>query len=123
MLSGLTEERVGRKDLLPEILEVRNHEVRRQFSIEDITLHNMQLGALARATLLGIIDELRELHIAQAGPAAHYREIIATGGGVQRNPLMPGLIAARFGLPVRTPPHQETAAVGTAVVARMADLS
>ncbi len=107
----------------PTFLGARGDPTIQAGAIEGITLHNMQLGALARATLVGIVDELRELHIAQAGPAAHYREIIATGGGVQHNPLMPGLIAGQFGLPVRTPPHQETAAVGAAVVARLADLS
>ena len=86
-------------------------------AIEGITLDNMQLGALARATLVGIADELRALHGEQASPSARYREVIATGGGVDRNPLMPGLIAERFGLPVRTPAHPEAAAVG-AVLAR-----
>lgn len=106
----------------PTFLGARGDPTTQTGAIEGITLRNMQLGALARATLVGIIDELRELHIAEAGPAAHYRQVIATGGGVQRNPLMPGLIAERFGLPVRTPAHQETAAIG-GVVARPADLS
>jgi sedoheptulokinase len=81
-------------------------------AIEGITLHNMQLGALARATLVGIVDELKALHDAQAGP---HREVVATGGLVERNPFVPGLIAERFGLPVRQPVHPETAAVGAAL--------
>jgi len=81
-------------------------------AIEGITLDNMQLGTLARATLMGIVDELHALHEAHANQAARYREVVAAGGGVQRNPLMPGLIEARFGLPVRTPVYEETAAVG-----------
>ena len=84
-------------------------------AIEGITLNNMQLGALARATLVGIVEELHALHDTHASQATPYREVIAAGGGVQRNPLMPGLIEARFGLPARTPAHQETAAVGAVV--------
>ena len=88
-------------------------------AIEGITLDNMQLGALSRATLVGIIDELHALHEAHARPTACYREVIAAGGGVQRNPLMPGLIEARLGLPVRTPVHLETAAVGSVLALEM----
>jgi sedoheptulokinase len=81
-------------------------------AIEGITLHNMGLGILARATLVGVVDELHALHDAHAGSAARGFQVIAAGGAVQRNPLMSGLIEARFGLPVRVPAHQETAAVG-----------
>ncbi len=88
-------------------------------AIEGITLDNMKLGALARATLAGIVDELRALHNAHAHDAGRYREVVAAGGGVQRNPLMPGLIEAGFGLPVRTPVHEETAAVGAVLTLGM----
>ena len=88
-------------------------------AIEGITLDNMQLGALARATLVGIVDELHALHDAHTSQTTPYREVIAAGGGVQRNPVMPGLIEASFGLPVRTPAHQETAAVGAVVAIEM----
>jgi sedoheptulokinase len=101
----------------PTFLGVRGDPSIQGGAIEGITLHNMQLGALARATLVGIVDELRALWNAHTGPAAGFREVIAAGGAVQRNPLMPDLIEASFGLPVRTPAHHETAAVG-AVVAR-----
>jgi len=100
----------------PTFLGVRGDPTIQAGAIEGITLHNMQLGALARATLVGIVDELRALHGEQASPATRYREVIATGGGVERNPLMPGLIAGHFGLPVRTPAHPETAAVGATLV-------
>lgn len=81
-------------------------------AIEGITLCNLQLGALARATLIGVIDELHALYDAHAGSTARGNLVIAAGGAVQRNPLMPGLIEARFGLPVRVPVRQEAAAVG-----------
>ena len=88
-------------------------------AIEGITLYNMQLGVLAHATLGGIVDELHALHDTHASQATRYREVVAAGGGVQQNPLMPGLIEARFGLPVRTPAHQETAAVGAVLALEM----
>ena len=88
-------------------------------AIEGITLDNMQLGALARATLAGIVDELHTLHYTHANQANRYKEIVAAGGGVQRNPLMPGLIEAGFGLPVRKPVYEETAAVGAVLASEM----
>jgi glycerol kinase len=86
-------------------------------SIEGIALENLQLGALARATLTGIVDELHGLYRAHAGESVHHRQVAATGGGVRQNPLMPALIQERFGLPVWIPPQQETAALGAAVSA------
>jgi sugar (pentulose or hexulose) kinase len=88
-------------------------------AIEGITLDNMQLGALSRATLSGIVDELRALHDTHTSHAGGYKEIVAAGGGVQQNPLMPGLIEAGFGLPVRTPLYEETAAVGAVLALGM----
>jgi sedoheptulokinase len=101
----------------PTFLGVRGDPTIEAGAIDGIMLDNMQLGALARATLVGMVDELRSLYHEHAGPPAHYREVIAAGGAVQHNPLLPGLIEERFGLPVRMPEHQEAAAIG-AVVAR-----
>jgi len=99
----------------PTFLGVRGDPSIEAGAIEGITLHNMRLGALAHATLIGIVDELRALYDVHAGPMSGGREVIAAGGAVQRNPLMPDLIEARFGLPVRTPAHKETAAAGAVV--------
>jgi sugar (pentulose or hexulose) kinase len=96
----------------PTFLGARGYPSIQAGAIEGITLSNMQLGALARATLVGIVDELYALHDTHASQSTRYREVVAAGGGVQRNPLMPSLIEARFGLPVRTPAYQEPAAVG-----------
>jgi sedoheptulokinase len=86
-------------------------------SIEGISLDNLQLGALARATLTGIVDELYDLFRAHASETASYRRLVATGGGVRRNPLLPGLIEERFGLPVRVPQRRGNAALGAAGLA------
>ena len=86
-------------------------------SIEGISLDNLQLGALARATLSGIIDELYDLYRAHASETASYSRLVATGGGLRLNPLLPSLIAERFGLPVHVPQQRGAAALGAAGMA------
>ncbi len=86
-------------------------------AIEGITLEELHLGALARATLVGIADELHGLYRIQAGEATRYGRLVAAGGGVLKNPLLPSLIEERFGLPVHVSPHQDTAAIGAALSA------
>jgi sugar (pentulose or hexulose) kinase len=89
-------------------------------AIEGITPQNMDLSTLARATLMGLVDELGDLYQAHSGKEAGHTHVIATGGGVRKIPLLPGLIEARFGLPVRVPSLQETAAVGAAALPGLA---
>jgi sugar (pentulose or hexulose) kinase len=98
-------------------LGVRGDETIEAGSIEGIRLENLHLGALARATLTGIVDELHGLYRTHGGESVQHRQVVATGGGVRQNPLLPGLIEERFGLPVRIPPQPETAALGAAVSA------
>ncbi len=86
-------------------------------AIEGITLEKMRLGPLARATLTGLVDELRDLYQAHAGRSAPATRIVASGGGVWQNPLLPGLLEERFGLPVQVSPQREAAAVGAAMLA------
>jgi sedoheptulokinase len=87
-------------------------------AIEGIGLEGMHLGSLARATLAGIVDELYDLYRTHAGAGSGRAQIVASGGGVRKNPPLPGLIEARFGLPVHVPPQRETAALGAASTAR-----
>jgi sugar (pentulose or hexulose) kinase len=77
----------------------------------------MRLGALARATLVGMVDELHGLYTSHSGGGAGHSRVIATGGGVRKNPAMPGLIEERFGLAVELPAQQETGAIGAAQAA------
>jgi sugar (pentulose or hexulose) kinase len=98
-------------------LGVRGSPAVKAGAIEGIALDPLQLGALARATLVGIVDELRDLYRAHEGEPARHALIVAAGGGVSRNPLLPGLIAERFGLPVEVPRQRETAAIGAADLA------
>lgn len=86
-------------------------------AIEGITLEEMRLGLLARATLIGLVDELRDRYQAHVGRSSRATHIVATGGGVWQNPLLPGLIEERFGLPVQVSPQREAAAVGAVMAA------
>ncbi|MGC9334503.1 MAG: FGGY-family carbohydrate kinase, partial [Anaerolineae bacterium] len=81
-------------------------------SIEGIPVECLDLAALARATLQGIVDELYDLYTTHGGLQSDHRSILATGGAVERNPLLPVLIEERFGLPVQEPTFEEAAAVG-----------
>ncbi|MEJ2212079.1 MAG: FGGY family carbohydrate kinase, partial [Anaerolineae bacterium] len=65
-------------------------------AIEGITLDNLSLGALARATLAGMVDELYRLYAAHGGPQAGADHVVAAGGAVERNPLLLELIEERF---------------------------
>jgi sedoheptulokinase len=85
-------------------------------SVEGIPLKGMDLGALARATLQGIVDELYSLWAGHRGQDKR-RQVVAAGGAIERNPLLLDLIEARFGLPAQEPPSEEAAAVGSAMLA------
>ena len=98
-------------------LGVRGDPVVQAGAIDGITPDNLELGVLARATLLGMIDELLEIYRSHCGPAAGHRLLVAGGNGVRKNPRLPGLLSERFGLPVRLSPWSEPAAVGAAMVA------
>jgi sedoheptulokinase len=95
-------------------LGVRGDPQVRSGAIEGITLDNLKLGPLARATLLGIVDELHGLYLAHGGEACGHTQVVASGGGVYQNPVLPHLIEERFGLPVCVSRQRETAAVGAA---------
>ena len=86
-------------------------------SIEGISVEGMDLGALARATLQGIVDELYLLYTGHGGLDQSQRQVVAAGGAVERNPILLELIQGRFGLPVQAPPFEEPAAVGSAMLA------
>ncbi len=102
----------------PTFLGVRGDPALDAGAIEGISLENMTLGAVARATLNGMVDELYGLYAAHGGPQAGARQVVAGGGAVVRNPLLVDLVGQRFALPVRTPVHPEPAAVGAAWLAR-----
>ena len=75
-----------------------------------------RLGAVARATLVGLVDELRDLY-GEAGPGGGGARVVAAGGVVERNPLLLEIVGQQFGLPVEPAAHREAAAVGAALLA------
>ena len=89
-------------------------------AIEGITLENMTPGALARATLTGLVDELHDLYRGEAGSDAGRVRLVAAGGAVGQNPLLLDILGQRFGLPTELAAHREAAAVGAALLAARA---
>jgi sugar (pentulose or hexulose) kinase len=108
---------IGDLSVRTTFLGVRGDPTIQAGAIEGITLEALRLGALARATLIGMVDELYDLYRAHAGEATQDGRLAAAGGGVRKNPLLPGLIEERFGLPVHVSPQRETAAMGAALSA------
>jgi sugar (pentulose or hexulose) kinase len=104
----------------PTFLGVRGDPAVQGGAIEGITSDNVDLGALARATLTGIVEELYGLYAGHGGRQAGHSRIMAAGGGIWQNPVLPDLIAGRFGLPVRVLAQRETAALGAAAWVRYA---
>jgi sedoheptulokinase len=84
----------------------------------NVGLENFGLGNVSRAILRGIVHELADFHDAAAAQAAARHEVVvAAGNAVRKNPLLPRLIAERFGRPVHVPRHTEEAALGAALLA------
>ncbi len=86
-------------------------------AIEGLSLEPLSLGALARATLVGIVDELRDLYVQCGAETDAHAHVVAGGGAVRRNPLLAELIAEQFGMPVAVCEAAEPAAVGAATLA------
>jgi sedoheptulokinase len=89
-------------------------------AILGIPLESLRLDALARTTLMGIVDELCDLYFSHVRDGAQHTQIVAAGGAVRRNPLLSALIEERFGLPVQLSRHREAAALGTAMLSARA---
>jgi sugar (pentulose or hexulose) kinase len=98
----------------PTFLGVRGDPTVQGGAIEGIPFDKIDLGALARATLAGIVEELYGLYANHAGRLAGHSRLLAAGGGVWQNPILPDLLAGRFGLPVQVVAQRETAALGAA---------
>jgi sugar (pentulose or hexulose) kinase len=98
----------------PTFLGVRGDPAVQGGAIEGITPDNMALGALARATLAGIVEELYGLYADHGGHQAGHTHLLAAGGGIWQNPVLAEILAGRFGLPVQVVAQRETAALGAA---------
>ncbi|MFL7807518.1 MAG: sedoheptulokinase [Anaerolineae bacterium] len=103
----------------PTFLGVRGHPEIEEGAIEGIGLGALSLGTLARATLIGIVDELYDLYAAQGGGSSAASRLIADGGAVRHNPLLVDLIKERFGLPTRLSNHPVPGAFGAVRLAAL----
>jgi sugar (pentulose or hexulose) kinase len=110
-LAALHEDTGGLR-VRPTFLGVRGDPAVGGGAIEGITPGNMALGALARATLDGIVEELYGLYAGHGGRLAGHTHLLAAGGGVWQNPLLAEILAGRFALPVQVVAQRETAALG-----------
>jgi sugar (pentulose or hexulose) kinase len=81
-------------------------------SLSGIDSHNLTPAALSRSLVAGMLQELFDL--AQAAGLQDVRRVVAAGNAVRKNPLLPQLIARRFGLPCEISEHREEAALGAA---------
>lgn len=86
-------------------------------SFTGITPENLTPGHLTRALLEGMAEgfyafyeQMRPL----LGPRA---QLIGSGNGLRRNPLLAQILAERFGMPLSIPVLEEEAAVGAALLA------
>lgn len=94
------------------------HEPWLKASWTGLTLANLTPGHLARALLEGMArafaaSQGRIAHLCQRAPSV----LVGSGNGVRNNPLLAGIIADSFGLPLRVPAHREEAAYGAALLA------
>ncbi|NLG51749.1 MAG: hypothetical protein GX552_16725 [Chloroflexi bacterium] len=82
-----------------------------------ISPHNLTPGHLARALLEGMAELFYGMYD-QMRPVVGARDaLVGSGNAIRRNALFAGILAERFGLPLRTPAEQEEAATGAALVA------
>jgi sugar (pentulose or hexulose) kinase len=77
----------------------------------------MGLGALTKATLQGMVNELLSMYQDHIGPHTHHAYLVASGGAARKTPALPGLLEDGFGLPVRLAQDPEPGALGAAMLA------
>jgi len=79
---------------------------------------NFTPGHFARAIIEGIVEQVR-LHYADmlGGGMKPRRQLICTGNGVRRNPLLSQTLSAAFQMPLRVTVSTEEAAFGAALLA------
>lgn len=83
-----------------------------------ISPENFTPAHMTRALLEGIADELANSHglIREAAGRA-YGQLIGAGNGLRENPVLAGIVADKFAMPLVFPRHREEAAIGAALIA------
>lgn len=81
--------------------------------ITDLGEEHFTPGSLAIGVLCGIVKELYQMY--ESMPAHHVTQLVASGNGVRKNPLLRNVISEIFGMEVQIPTHTEEAAFGAAL--------
>jgi sugar (pentulose or hexulose) kinase len=86
----------------------------------NISEENFTPGNMIRALLEGMARAFRDGYgrIATATGSVCAR-LVGAGNGVRENPVLAGIIAEEFGLPLALPTHREEAAFGAALIAAL----
>ena len=85
-------------------------------SICGIGLGNFTPDRLTAAFLRGICDELYGFYsLLPESLRTDRTEVVGSGNGLRKNPLLRRLLVERFQLPVNLPPCEEEAALGAAI--------
>jgi len=85
-----------------------------------ISSSNLRPGNLARAVIVGMIEELVEFYRQAESCGAAASVAAGSGNGLRRNAIARLELERRLGMRLRMPPHQEEAAVGAALTAGVA---
>lgn len=84
-------------------------------SITGIGTENLTPGELILGTMEGMAEELFQMYEkTRSCTEVEVREIVMSGNGLRRNPVLQQLIAEKFGLPAGFSPYEEEAACGAA---------
>ena len=79
--------------------------------------NNFKPEFFALGVLQGMVDELYDL--CMNAPSITYRDVIASGNAVQKNPILRQLISDKFKTPAKLPVVKEEAAFGAALTAAL----
>lgn len=83
--------------------------------IEGIDYENFTPGYFALGALEGICEELYEMYLHFSSSGSKMGQIVGSGNGIRRNPLLSELFSKRFEAPLTIPMYSEEAAYGSAL--------
>jgi len=86
-------------------------------SFTGITPENLTPGHLTRALLEGMAEGFYAFYEQMRPLLGSRTQLIGSGNGLRRNPLLAQILAERFGMPLHIPALEEEAAVGAALLA------
>ena len=86
----------------------------------NISEENFTPGNMIRALLEGMARAFRDGYVRiVTATGSSCARLVGAGNGVRKNPVLAGIIAEEFGLPLAVPTHHEEATFGAAVIAAL----